>query len=65
MPSRDTENLHEIDEALRRLIETPEQFGKDEVTGEDIPFERLEIVPWARRSAQAMRRRNDTGEARA
>lgn len=64
MASRDTENLHEIDEALRRLIETPDAFGKDEVTGEDIPFERLEIVPWARRSAQAMRRRNDTGEAR-
>ncbi|HEX2779844.1 MAG TPA: hypothetical protein VHM30_10115 [Gemmatimonadaceae bacterium] len=64
MATRDTENLHEIDDALRRLIETPDLFGKDEVSGEDIPFERLEIIPWARRSAQAMRRRNDTGESR-
>ena len=64
MASRDTENLNEIDDALRRLIESPEEFGKDEVTGEDIPFARLEIIPWARRGADAMRRRNDSGEAR-
>ena len=48
MASRDTANLNEIDDALRRLIEHPEDFGKDEVTGEDIPFERLDIIPWAR-----------------
>ena len=64
MASRDTANLNEIDDALRRLIESPDAFGKDEVTGEDIPFERLEIIPWARRTAQSMRRRNDSGEAR-
>ena len=64
MASRDTANLNEIDDALRRLIERPEDFGKDEVSGEDIPFERLEIIPWARRSAHAMRRRNDSGAAR-
>ena len=64
MASRDTANLNEIDDALRRLIEHPEEFGKDEVTGEEIPFARLEIIPWARRSAHAMRRENDRGQAR-
>jgi RNA polymerase-binding transcription factor DksA len=65
MASRDTNNLNEIDEALRRLIERPEEFGKDEVTGEDIPFARLEIIPWARRGAAAARREEGQGEARA
>jgi RNA polymerase-binding transcription factor DksA len=44
---RASRELAEIDEALRRLYETPERFGVCDETGEPIPFERLEIVPWA------------------
>ena len=41
--------LHEIDAALERLYRDPASFGRDERTGEDIPFERLQLIPWARR----------------
>jgi RNA polymerase-binding transcription factor DksA len=34
---------------LERLYEDPERFGRDERTGDEIPFERLELIPWARR----------------
>jgi DnaK suppressor protein len=40
--------LAEIDAALERLYTDPESFGKCEDTGRDIPFERLDIIPWAR-----------------
>lgn len=40
--------LAEIDDALRRLYAEPERFGICEDTGEPIPFERLDLVPWAR-----------------
>ena len=46
--TRQTEQLHEIDEALERLYASPETFGRCSVDGEEIPFERLDIVPWAR-----------------
>jgi len=45
---RETRELGEIDDALRRLYEAPETFGVDEQTGREIAFDRLEIVPWAR-----------------
>jgi RNA polymerase-binding transcription factor DksA len=48
MVDRESHNLNEIDAALQRLYEHPDQFGIDERTGEEIPFERLDIVPWAR-----------------
>lgn len=51
LAARDTERLHEIDDALRRLMDQPDRFGLDERTGEDIPFERLDIIPWARSNA--------------
>ena len=41
--------LHEIDAALERLYREPASFGQDERTGEDIPFERLQVIPCARR----------------
>lgn len=44
---RASRELQEIDEALRRLYETPERFGVCDATGKAIPFERLDIVPWA------------------
>jgi len=44
--SRLTGELHAIDDALERLYHAPERFGRDE-TGDEIPFARLDIVPWA------------------
>jgi DnaK suppressor protein len=38
----------EIDAALERLYKTPAQFGVCEDSGREIPFERLDIIPWAR-----------------
>jgi RNA polymerase-binding transcription factor DksA len=40
--------LWHIDEALRRLYRTPEQFGKCHNCGQDIAFERLDALPHAR-----------------
>ena len=34
--------------ALERMAASPETFGLDEQSGEAIPFERLEIIPYAR-----------------
>lgn len=48
MVDRESRNLNEIDAALERLYEHPETFGICERTGKEIPFERLDIVPWAR-----------------
>jgi DnaK suppressor protein len=45
--------LAEIDAALDRLYRTPERFGVCEDTGRPIPFERLDIIPWARTCDQA------------
>ena len=41
-----------IDAALQRLYEHPERFGLSETTGDPIPFERLDIIPWARTGAE-------------
>ena len=49
--TRVSRELAEIDAALERLYEDPERFGRDERTGDEIPFERLELIPWARRLA--------------
>jgi RNA polymerase-binding transcription factor DksA len=43
-----TLELEEIDAALKRLYHSPQDFGRDERTGHDIPFERLDVIPWAR-----------------
>ena len=51
--TRISRELAEIDAALERLYKTPEKFGVCEDTGKDIPFERLDIIPWARTCEQA------------
>jgi len=51
--TRVSRELTEIDAALERLYRTPEKFGVCERTGQDIPFERLDIIPWARTCDQA------------
>src|SRR5216117_4310625 len=40
--------LWHINQALRRLYQTPEKFGKCEQCGEDIGFDRLDALPHAR-----------------
>jgi DnaK suppressor protein len=46
--TRVSRELAEIDAALERLYQTPEQFGICEETGAEIPYERLDLIPWAR-----------------
>ncbi len=46
--TRVSRELAEIDAALERLYSSPDEFGRCEDTGRDIPFERLDIIPWAR-----------------
>lgn len=46
--SRLTRELEEIDAALERLYHAPDRLGRDERSGADIPFERLDVIPWAR-----------------
>jgi DnaK suppressor protein len=46
--TRISAELTEIDAALERLYKTPAQFGVCENSGREIPFERLDIIPWAR-----------------
>jgi DnaK suppressor protein len=50
--TRVSRELAEIDAALERLYRNPARFGICENTGRDIPFERLDIVPWARTCEQ-------------
>ncbi len=46
--ARETAELAEIDAALEQLYRRPEQYGRCERSGKPIPFERLDLVPWAR-----------------
>ncbi len=46
--TRQSAELGEIDDALERLVKNPERFGICEESGRDIPFARLDIIPWAR-----------------
>lgn len=46
--ARETAELAEIDAALERLYERPAEYGRCERSAKPIPFERLDLVPWAR-----------------
>jgi len=46
--SKEGRLLYHIDEALRRLYQTPKQFGKCEECGTAISYERLDALPHAR-----------------
>ena len=47
--------LYAIDDALRRLYQEPEEFGKCEVDGGPIEFDRLMVVPETRVCARHAR----------
>jgi len=49
LASSEGRRLYEVDDALRRLYKEPETFGVCENCGKDITFERLEVIPYARR----------------
>ena len=51
--TRMSRELAEIDAALDRLHRSPGRFGICEDTGQPIPFERLDVIPWARTCGQA------------
>jgi DnaK suppressor protein len=51
--TRLSRELAEIGDALERLVQTPEKFGVCQDTGAEIPFARLDIIPWARTCADA------------
>jgi DnaK suppressor protein len=51
LAQRASRELEEIDAALQRLYDAPERFGLSETTGRPIPFERLDLIPWARTGA--------------
>jgi DnaK suppressor protein len=46
--TRISRELAEIDAALERLYRSPQSFGVSELNGTEIPFERLDAIPWAR-----------------
>jgi DnaK suppressor protein len=46
--TRASRELADIDDALERLRASPAAFGICEDTHEQIPFERLMLIPWAR-----------------
>jgi len=45
--SQEGRHLYQIDSALRRLYKEPDGFGKCELCGEGIKWERLEALPYA------------------
>lgn len=51
--TRVSKQLADIDAALERLYQDPEGFGIDVATGQEIPYERLKIIPWTMTSAQS------------
>lgn len=56
LATRRSEELAEIDEALARLTNSPDTFGRDIHTGAEIPFERLDVIPYARTAVELPRR---------
>lgn len=55
LASNDGRRLYRIDEALRTLYKEPKRFGRCELCGEEIAFERLEILPWTTVCAECQR----------
>jgi RNA polymerase-binding transcription factor DksA len=45
---RNRDRIRVIDDALRRLHEDPENYDRSVVSGRQIPFTRLDLIPWTR-----------------
>lgn len=54
--------LYRIEEALRRLYNDPENFGRCHGTGKPIAFERLDALPHARYSIEYKKQLEERGE---
>jgi len=46
--TRVSHELEEIDAAIERLHASPDRFGRCENSDREIPFARLDMIPWAR-----------------
>jgi RNA polymerase-binding transcription factor DksA len=57
--SKEGARLIGIDGALRRLYKAPEQYGVCERCGREIPFERLDVVPWVNHCLDCQQARED------
>jgi RNA polymerase-binding transcription factor DksA len=53
--SKEGRLVYWIDDALRTLYKTPEEYGKCIECNARIAFERLDIVPWARLCVECQR----------
>ena len=58
--SKEGRLLNEIDEALRTLYKTPDDFGKCMSCGQEVSFERLELVPWTKYCLQCQQQQEST-----
>jgi DnaK suppressor protein len=54
-----TEELREIEAALRRIADDPDDFGICETCSEPIPAKRLELVPWVRLCIECQQAQED------
>lgn len=57
LASQEGRRLYRIDDALRTLYKQPKRFGRCELCGGEIAFERLEILPWTTVCAECQRTR--------
>ena len=55
----------DIDEALRTLYKEPERFGRCRKCEMEIPYERLDVVPWAKFCLEHQEQQEATEEAAA
>jgi RNA polymerase-binding transcription factor DksA len=60
LASKEGRQLYWIDSALRRLYREPDTFGRCLECEQEIAFERLDIVPWARLCVSCKRQEEGT-----
>ena len=58
---KEARTMAEIDEALQRIYKQPELYGQCDNCGADIPFARLDVVPWARHCLDCQRLHEEGG----
>lgn len=64
LASKEGRRVYWIDEALQTLYKQPQDYGRCQECDDAIPFERLDIVPWARLCVSCQQGEED-GRARA